>query len=274
MEKIIQSILKEFWVQKYFSNQDLQKFLWITNIYPILNYLLEQNRIIKIKQWEYYILSPGEENICQHPFFFLRFLGKNEYIPAYWTALTYYDLLEQFFMKNIVITNEKYDNSNTEIQWISFYKVKNPFNEKFWITKIRIDWRAYEITDIERTFLDCFDKPHLSMWIQEVAKAFYEAIEEKSIDFDKLLFYLKKYKSKIKIARRLGFILEKFNILYEIKVKNWYLVDELKKISNWSTQYMYLETINNKKKNIQYIWDPNWKLYYNQYINFLSLIQY
>ena len=274
MEKLAQSILKEFWIKKYFSTEELELFLWNKNIYPIINFLIEKQRIKKIKKSYYYILSPGEEdNIFQHPFFFLKFLGKWDYIPAYWTALTCYDLLEQFFMRNIVITNENFNNSKVELEWHTFYKVKNPFNTNFWLKKIWIDWKPYIITDIERTFLDCFDKPNYSMWIQEVAKAFYEAIREKIIDFDILLSYLQKYKVKIKIARRIGFLLEQFNIHHEIKTKKGYLIDELYKISNDSSQYIFFDT-NTQAKTLNYNLDKKWKLYYSKYENFLSLIQY
>lgn len=273
MEERALLILKKFWIKKFFSKQELQFFLWKENIYPILNFLIEKKRIKKLKNSYYYILSPGEEEISQHPFFFLHFLWKGEYIPSYWTALTYYELLEQFFMKNIVLTNENFTTKNHEIEWHIFYKIRNPFHWDFWLKKIIIDWRPYKITDIERTILDCFDKPDYAMWIQEVAKAFYEAIKEKVINFDILLTYLEKYKTKIKIARRIGFLLEKFNISHTIKIKNGYLIDELYKISALASSYSFFDT-NTQKITTTYNLEPKWKLYYSKYENFLSLIQY
>ncbi len=89
--------------------------------------------------------------------------------------------------------------------------------EEAWVTTSQ----KVKASDLERTIIDCLDRPDLSGGISEIAKGIW--IKRNDIDFTKLLRYTKKIGRK-SVAKRLGFLLENY------KLGSSEIISELKKM--------------------------------------------
>lgn len=87
--------------------------------------------------------------------------------------------------------------------------------EEDWITSSQ----KVKVSDLERTIIDCLNRPDLAGGISEIAKGIWT--KRNDIDYQKLLKYTKKLGRK-SVAKRLGFILENYKIGEDIlpKLKN------------------------------------------------------
>lgn len=121
---------------------------------------------------------------------------------AYWSALNYHGLTEQFVNVTFVQTAKR---KNEEITINdSRYKFIRIANRKITGYKtIGYENHKYKITDLEKTIVDCFDLPHLAGWYQEIIKAFYKAV----INQNKLIKYCKII-DNVSIVKRLAFLSE------------------------------------------------------------------
>jgi predicted transcriptional regulator of viral defense system len=91
---------------------------------------------------------------------------------AYWSALNFYGLTEQF--PNIIFVQTALQKNYTAgYPKIKFVKV----NKRKLIGYSEQGWgnHKYKITDIEKTIADCFDLPQHCGWFQETIKAFNNA---------------------------------------------------------------------------------------------------
>jgi predicted transcriptional regulator of viral defense system len=77
--------------------------------------------------------------------------------------------------------------------------------EDFWVTSSQ----QVKVSDLERTIIDCLDRPDLCGGISEVAKGIWT--KRNSIDYKKLVDYAKKLGRK-SVAKRLGFLLENYGL--------------------------------------------------------------
>ena len=142
---------------------------------------------------------------------------------AYWSALNYYGFTEQIPGKVFIQTTSRKKNQDIDIFGVH-YKIVRLKNEKFFGTRKEwIEDTQINITDKEKTIVDCLDKPHFCGGIIEVAKGL------KSMDFDnkKLVRYAKRMKNT-GIIRRLGYLDELFSLGIRIPrpdTRNYLLLD-------------------------------------------------
>lgn len=132
-------------------------------------------------------------------FIIANFLAQDGGI-AYWSALNFYGLTEQF--PNIIFVQTSLQKNYTaEYPKIKFVKVKKQkligYSEKGWGN------HKYKITDIEKTIADCFDLPQHCGWYQEIIKAFNNA----ELSAVKLVRYCKVIKN-ISAIKRLAYLTE------------------------------------------------------------------
>ncbi|MHB1463829.1 MAG: type IV toxin-antitoxin system AbiEi family antitoxin domain-containing protein [Thermoleophilia bacterium] len=83
--------------------------------------------------------------------------------------------------------------------------------EDVWVTPSQ----KVKTSDIERTILDCLNRPDLCGGISEAAKGIWTKRNE--IDYPKLVDYAKKYDKK-SVIKRLGFILETYSLGSKVAV--------------------------------------------------------
>ena len=119
---------------------------------------------------------------------------------AYWSALNFYGLTEQF--PNVIFVQtalrKNYDAVNPRIKFVKVSQRKLiGYSEKGWGN------HKYKITDIEKTIADCFDLPQHCGWFQETIKAFNNA----NLSANKLIRYCKAI-NNISAIKRLAFLTE------------------------------------------------------------------
>ncbi len=113
---------------------------------------------------------------CRHNFrneFVIgNFMAGNGAI-AYWSALNFYGLTEQFpnsvFVQSPFLKRDKY------VFGVNYHFIKVKPGKFFGITEQGYGNELYRITDVEKTLLDCFDLPQYSGGYEELIRAFYTA---------------------------------------------------------------------------------------------------
>ncbi|NJD18293.1 MAG: hypothetical protein FIA95_03295, partial [Gemmatimonadetes bacterium] len=73
----------------------------------------------------------------------------------------------------------------------------------------RIGESAVDVTDIEKTIIDCLDRPDLSGGVAEVARALEDGAGK--IDWERTTEYLRRIRSGA-VVKRLGFLVESLDI--------------------------------------------------------------
>ena len=81
--------------------------------------------------------------------------------------------------------------------------------EDVWITPSQ----KVRASDLERTIIDCLDRPDLCGGISEIAKGIW--VKRNDIDYQKLTQYANRLNRK-SVAKRLGFLLETYGLGQEI----------------------------------------------------------
>jgi predicted transcriptional regulator of viral defense system len=77
--------------------------------------------------------------------------------------------------------------------------------EDIWVTQSQ----KVKVSDLERTIIDCLNRPELCGGISEIAKGIW--IKRNNIDYQKIVKYLKQFNRK-SAAKRLGLIIETYGI--------------------------------------------------------------
>ena len=157
------------------STKSLQKVL----------YRLQQSGAIeRIEKGKYLIIPLGAEKgkYTLHEFVIGSLLVE-PYSIAYWSALNYYGLTEQIPNTVFIQTITRKFNFNPKVFGVQ-YKIIKIKREKFGIRKEWIEETQINITDKEKTIIDCLDLPQYGGGIIEVAKA----LKNNTFDNKKLIF--------------------------------------------------------------------------------------
>lgn len=199
-----------------FTKKEAQEKLGITtrqlNYY--LNMLLREGFLRRIAKGIYtFSLEPGRAS-SPHEFVLAQILVPNGAV-AYWSALNYYGLTEQIPRTVFIQTPVKRGYQKLIVLDGKRFKVVVVSPEKFFgIGTIRLGRREVQITDPEKTIVDCLDKPKYCGGIIEVVKALKNA----RLDYEKLLEYAERMKSKA-ILKRLGFLSERLELGIEKEIR-------------------------------------------------------
>ena len=191
-----------------FSIDHLRENLEISSgqIYNAINKLERNGMITKLEKGKYCRHNFRDENVIG------SFLVKEGGI-AYWTAMHYHGLTEQ--IPNVVYVQTTQAKKNKTIFGIRYFFVKVK-EEKLtgFITK-GYGNHSFQITDIEKTIVDCFNMPQYGGGYNEIIKAFNGA----KLSARKMVKYCKAI-GNIAVTKRLGFLcelLEKPNMEYFIR---------------------------------------------------------
>jgi predicted transcriptional regulator of viral defense system len=194
--------------------------LWV-----ILSRLEKKGWIERIEKGKYIIIPLGaEKGKYTLNEFVIGSLLVSPYCIAYWSALNFYGLTEQFPNTVFLQTTSRKKKQATEVFGVR-YRIALVKEEKFFgIRKEWIENTQINITDKEKTILDCLDKPQYCGGVVEVAKALKYGGE---LDKKKLLEYAQKIGNS-GVIRRLGYLCDLFAIdigIPEIKTRNYLLLD-------------------------------------------------
>ena len=197
------------------STKSLQKVL----------YRLQQSGAIeRIEKGKYLIIPLGAEKgkYTLHEFVIGSLLVES-YSIAYWSALNFYGLTEQIPTTVFIQTITRKFNTNPEVFGVHYKIVKIKKEKVFGIRKEWIEETQINITDKEKTMIDCLDKPQYCGGIIEVVKA----LKNNKFDNKKLASYAQRIGNS-GVLRRLGYLCELLNIkikLPKLNIRNYLLLD-------------------------------------------------
>jgi predicted transcriptional regulator of viral defense system len=186
---------------------------------------LENRGIIeRIEKGKYLIIPLGAEKgkYTLHEFIIGSTLIE-PYSIAYWSALNYYGLTEQIPTTVFLQTTARKKNQDIKVFGVKYQIVKIKKEKVFGIRKEWIEETQINITDKEKTIIDCLDKPQYCGGIIEVAKA----LKNNKFDRKKLENYAQRIGNS-GVLRRLGYLCELLNIkikLPKLNIRNYLLLD-------------------------------------------------
>jgi len=194
------------------------------SVQKVLYRLQQRGAIERIEKGKYLIIPLGAEKgkYTLHEFVIGSLLVE-PYSIAYWSALNYYGLTEQIPTTVFIQTITRRFNHNPEVFGVQ-YKIAKVKKEKiFGIRKEWIEETQINITDKEKTIIDCLDKPQYCGGIIEVAKA----LKNNKFNQKKLQNYAQRIGNS-GVLRRLGYLCELLNIkikLPKLNTRNYLLLD-------------------------------------------------
>jgi len=182
------------------------------NAYATLHNLKRKKWILAIKGGLYAIVpldigAKGAESFIVHDFVIASYLT-NPYYVGMWSALNYHGLSDQIPAAVFVCTTKAKKPVrvlNAEFVFVQLARAKF-----VGIERAVIEGREINVSDKNKTIVDCLDHAEHAGGIDEVAKAVYFNHEE--LDSAKIREYASKTKN-VAVFKRLGFILETFGLL-------------------------------------------------------------
>lgn len=145
------------------------------------------------------------------------------YTISYWSALNYHGLTEQMSNTVFIQTTSRKKKRDLNIFGVRYLIVKISSPRYYGIESIWIENKRINITDKEKTIIDCLDRPEYCGGVIEVAKA----LNNDELDYKRLSHYSKKIGNS-GVVRRLGYLCEALNIpidLPEINTRNYLYLD-------------------------------------------------
>jgi predicted transcriptional regulator of viral defense system len=158
-----------------------------------------------------YVIIPadvvyGRKSYVADPLVLISELMKGtEYYVAFYSAAQVHGLTEQMPFKTTVAVLKQIRPIKAGNVYVSFVTLKK---QKFFGNEESNYLNAtLSVSDVEKTLIDCIDRPELCGGIPEVARILSNAFESGCVNFQKLVSYAKKLGSHV-VAQRLGFIIE------------------------------------------------------------------
>ena len=203
-----------------FSVKNLKSELELSDkqIYDALNKLEKNGLIVKLEKGKYCRHNFSDEYVIG------SFIVKNGGI-AYWTALNFHGLTEQ--IPNVVYIQTTQAKRNKSIFGIRYKFIKVKDQKLVGFKTYGYGNHQFQITDVEKTIVDCFDLPQYGGGYNEIIKGFNNA----KLSAQKMVKYCKAI-DNIAVTKRLGYLCELFN-----KPKMDYFIK-------------YAQTVKNKKYNL------------------------
>jgi predicted transcriptional regulator of viral defense system len=196
-----------------------------TNTVKVILSRLEKRGILeKIEKGKYMIIPLGAKKgkYTLHEFVVASLLV-NPYCIAYWSALNFYGLTEQIPFTVFLQTTTRKKQQEKEVLGIKYKIIRLKEEKLFGIRKEWIENTQINITDREKTIIDCLDKPQHCGGIVEVAKALKHGTLKKR----KIVKYAKQIGNS-GVTRRLGYLSEyvgKPIKLPKIEARNYLALD-------------------------------------------------
>ena len=222
------NLLDELSKKKAFTIEDAKQLGYTNkNVLKVtLSRLEKKGWIERIEKGKYMVIPLGAEKgkYTLHEFVLGSFLV-DPCIISYWSALNYYGFTEQIPRTVFIQTTARKKHQQVTIFGIPYKIVRLKKEKIFGIEKAWFENIQVNLTNKEKTIIDCLDKPQYAGGIIEVAKA----IQTEDYDKKMLVNYAKKM-NNTGIIRRLGYICDFLHIpihLPEIKTRNYLKLDPI-----------------------------------------------
>jgi predicted transcriptional regulator of viral defense system len=182
----------------------------------LLHRLEESGWVERIEKGKYITIPlEGEKGkYTLHEFVIGSLLVKSSVI-AYWCALNYYGFTEQMPSTVFIQTISRKKKQEIEIFGVKYKIIRINERKFFGFDKVWIENHQINITDREKTVVDCLDKPYYCGGVIEIAKA----LKRNDLDIEKMTKYAKRIGNNA-VLKRLGYLCDLFGIDNTISKEN------------------------------------------------------
>jgi predicted transcriptional regulator of viral defense system len=178
----------------------------------LLGQLVKKGWLIRLVPGKYLIvpLEAGLESIPMVDWYVIarEVLGALPHYISYYSALKLHQMTTQpVNMVYITVPRQRTSRTIAGMEYRFVYANKGAFwgSEAFWVT----DQEQVQVSDLEKTMLDCAAHPHLCGGIGELAKGIW--LRKDDIDENRLSAYAERLDHKAAV-KRIGFLLETFSL--------------------------------------------------------------
>jgi predicted transcriptional regulator of viral defense system len=238
LSEIVKTMAKE---GEIFNFRDAQKAFSMKDevLRVIISRLLDKGYLEQIEKGKYLIVPlSAEKGVYTLHEFVIGSVLVEPYAIAYWSALNYYGLTEQIPITVFIQTTSRKKKQENEVFGVKYRIVRVKEEKFFGIKKVWIENTQINITDKEKTIIDCLDKPQYCGGMIEVIKALKNS--RKELNFKKLAEYANQIGNS-GVIRRLGYVCDLLNIKIKLMApdtRNYLLLDptmpsEQKKNAKW-----------------------------------------
>jgi len=182
-------------------------FSWAKNI---LSKLAKRGAAQRVGRGKYLVIPAdvlyGRKSYVADPLVLISELMKGtDYYVAYYSAAHVHGLIEQMPFKTTVAVQKQMRPIRVGNIFASLVNLKK--SRFFGDEETKYLDTILTISDLEKTLVDCVDRPELCGGIPEVVRIVSNAFETKSVNLQKLVSYVQRFGSHV-VAQRLGFIIE------------------------------------------------------------------
>jgi len=201
-----------------FSFEEAAQILKTDNkqVKKLLHDLVKRGWVKRIEKGKYFLVPLTVDTT--KPYTINQFLIASKLIHPYyigfWSMLHYYGYTEQLVNTIFVVSPKKKKKLSLLVINYKFIKVLE--KKMFGLAEIKVNDMAVQVSDREKTLLDCLDHPEYCGGITEVIKGIWNSREE--IDPMKILEYAKKMGNSA-VIKRLGYLLEILEMDKKIPVR-------------------------------------------------------
>jgi predicted transcriptional regulator of viral defense system len=216
----------------------------------LLSTLVKRGWLQRVEKGKYLILpfeAGREREWTEHEFIIASYLIKPYYI-GFRSALNYYGYTEQVSRTVFIASTRRKLKSSLEISGVTYRFVLLSERKFFGTKQIPIDGYQVNISEPEKTIVDCLDQLRYCGGISEVAKALWYGRDE--LDFIKMAEYSRRNGNRA-ASQRLGYLIEMLGL------KAGKAVDIL--LQSISNRYAVVDTLSEPKG--KYI--DRWKVIIN-----------
>jgi predicted transcriptional regulator of viral defense system len=195
-----------------FSTRDAYRILGTSRpTRETLERLVRKGWLERIEKGKYLIvpLEAGRERVWTEDAFVLAGHLVSPGMIAYWTAMSHWNLTDQVPRITYVQTPARKENRTPVVLGMRFRIVRVKEGKFFGGHALRVGETTVYVTDLEKTLIDCLDRPELSGGVAQVAVALREA--EGEMDWGRTTEYLRRFGSGA-VVKRLGFLVESIEL--------------------------------------------------------------
>jgi predicted transcriptional regulator of viral defense system len=238
--------------KRIFTYEDAVKVYGSSNrrLRELLSTLVKRGWLQRIEKGKYLILpfeAGREREWTEHEFIIASYLIEPYYI-GFRSALNYYGYTEQISRTVFIASTSRKLKSSLNISGVTYRFVYMSERKFFGDKQISVDGYQVNISEPEKTIVDCLDRLRYCGGISEVAKALWYGRDE--LDFIKMAQYSRRNGNRA-ASQRLGYLIEMLGFKAEKAV------DIL--LQSLSTRYAPLDTLSEPKG--RYI--EKWKVIVN-----------
>jgi predicted transcriptional regulator of viral defense system len=181
--------------------------------------------------------------------FVSELMKEAEYYVAYYSAAHVHGLTEQMPFKTTVAVLKQMRLIEIGNIWVNFVNLKR--SRFFGYEEVKYLDVILNVSDLEKTIVDCVDRSELCGGIPEVVRTLSNAVESGRLNWQRLVSYVRHFKSHA-VAQRLGFVIEYVEERRKIHVESK-ILDELLQLTG--SKIYPLDIKGSKKGEISRKWN-------------------